>query len=136
VPKVDFGISAGILAASYGAIGAAQLAKVLATPLPEFAEGGYTKKGGKYEPAGIVHAGEYVIPKFMVDNNNFAPLINYLETSRKRGYATGGMVENKSNINNIINNTQTIQQPKIVVSVESIDSVKNDVIRAQSLATL
>lgn len=28
-----------------------------------FAEGGYTGDGGKYEPAGIVHKGEYVMPK-------------------------------------------------------------------------
>jgi len=27
-----------------------------------FAEGGYTGSGGKYEPAGVVHKGEYVIP--------------------------------------------------------------------------
>jgi hypothetical protein len=27
-----------------------------------FAEGGYTGEGGKYQPAGIVHAGEYVMP--------------------------------------------------------------------------
>ena len=28
-----------------------------------YAQGGYTGRGGKYEPAGIVHKGEYVIPK-------------------------------------------------------------------------
>lgn len=28
-----------------------------------FAEGGYTGDGGKYEPAGIVHKGEYVVPQ-------------------------------------------------------------------------
>jgi hypothetical protein len=31
-----------------------------------FAEGGYTGEGGKYEPAGIVHAGEYVMPQSSV----------------------------------------------------------------------
>lgn len=31
-----------------------------------FAEGGYTGDGGKYQPAGIVHAGEYVMPAHVV----------------------------------------------------------------------
>lgn len=31
-----------------------------------FAEGGYTGDGGKYQPAGIVHKGEYVVPKELV----------------------------------------------------------------------
>jgi len=33
------------------------------SPIPGFATGGYTGRGGKYEPAGVVHRGEYVIPK-------------------------------------------------------------------------
>jgi len=32
-------------------------------PMRAFAEGGYTGHGGKYEPAGIVHKGEYVVNK-------------------------------------------------------------------------
>jgi tape measure domain-containing protein len=39
VPMADFGISAGILTAIVSALGAAQLAAVLATPIPQFAEG-------------------------------------------------------------------------------------------------
>ena len=35
-------------------------AKVVAQNVAGFAEGGYTGPGGKYDPAGIVHAGEYV----------------------------------------------------------------------------
>jgi hypothetical protein len=33
-----------------------------------FAEGGYTGHGGKYEPAGIVHRGEFVMPASTVKN--------------------------------------------------------------------
>ncbi len=33
-----------------------------------YAEGGYTGPGGKYEPAGIVHRGEYVINRDILDN--------------------------------------------------------------------
>lgn len=41
--------------------------------LPRFANGGFTGNGGKYEPAGIVDAGEYVIPKEGVDQNTGLP---------------------------------------------------------------
>lgn len=39
VPKFDFGISAGVLTGIVAALGAAQLATVLATPIPAFAKG-------------------------------------------------------------------------------------------------
>lgn len=38
-----------------------------------WAEGGFTGRGGKYEPAGIVHRGEYVVPKEQVDQNTGLP---------------------------------------------------------------
>lgn len=41
--------------------------------LPRFASGGYTGRGGKYEPAGIVHAGEYVLPKEQVNQATGMP---------------------------------------------------------------
>lgn len=46
------------------------------------AEGGYTGPGGKYEPAGIVHRGEYVIPQEGVNNPNLVPFINMFEQAR------------------------------------------------------
>lgn len=55
-----------------------------------FSSGGYTGDGGKYEPKGIVHGGEYVIPKWMVQKS--PALIGSLESTRKRGYADGGLV--------------------------------------------
>ena len=39
VPKVDYGVSAGLLAGAYAAIGAVQLANVLAAPLPKYEKG-------------------------------------------------------------------------------------------------
>lgn len=42
-------------------------------PVPQFAEGGFTGRGGKYEPAGIVHKGEYVVPKEYVDQSTGLP---------------------------------------------------------------
>lgn len=42
-------------------------------PVPQFANGGFTGRGGKYEPAGIVHKGEYVVPKQYVDQSTGLP---------------------------------------------------------------
>jgi len=56
--------------------------------LSGFDTGGYTGLGGVFEPAGIVHKGEYVIPKWMVNNN--PDLIGSLESQRLRGYDSGG----------------------------------------------
>lgn len=49
----------------------------------EYANGGYTRKGNRLTPAGIVHAGEWVAPKTMVDNPTTAPIIRQLETIRQ-----------------------------------------------------
>jgi len=51
-------------------------------------EGGFTGAGGKYEPAGIVHRGEYV-----VNAENTRRLgLSFLERLNRRGYADGGFV--------------------------------------------
>lgn len=52
-----------------------------------FAGGGYTGQGGQYEPAGVVHKGEYVVPKSVVDKVG----VKNLERSLG-GYASGGLV--------------------------------------------
>jgi hypothetical protein len=41
--------------------------------------GGFTGQGGKYEPAGIVHRGEYVIPKEGVDQQTKLPKPEYMK---------------------------------------------------------
>lgn len=41
--------------------------------VPSFATGGYTGQGGKYEEAGVVHRGEYVLPKEMVNQSTGLP---------------------------------------------------------------
>jgi hypothetical protein len=48
--------------------------------------GGYTPYGGQYEPVGVVHGGEYVVPKKMVEDQKYSGTINYLESQRVRGY--------------------------------------------------
>lgn len=55
-----------------------------------FATGGYTGDGGKYQPAGIVHRGEYVITKEATARlgRGYLDYLNY----GKRGFANGGGV--------------------------------------------
>lgn len=53
--------------------------------------GGYTGPGGKYEPAGIVHKGEYVFSQDSV-NRIGLPFLNALGRSTGSGYANGGPV--------------------------------------------
>jgi hypothetical protein len=57
---------------------------------PGFAEGGYTGPGGKYEPAGIVHRGEFVFDQATTSRNR-----GLFEAIHKgmAGYANGGYVQ-------------------------------------------
>lgn len=60
-----------------------------------FAEGGYTGPGGKYTPAGVVHAGEYVTQKSSTarlqrEHPGALDFIN--RTGRLPGFADGGLV--------------------------------------------
>lgn len=51
-----------------------------------WADGGYTGNGGKYEPAGVVHKGEYVFDAESVKR------IGIPNLQRLQGYASGGLV--------------------------------------------
>ncbi|HBV2935726.1 TPA: phage tail tape measure protein, partial [Escherichia coli] len=52
-----------------------------------FATGGFTGTGGKYEPAGIVHRGEFVFTKEATSRIGVGNLYRLM-----RGYAEGGYV--------------------------------------------
>jgi lambda family phage tail tape measure protein len=52
-----------------------------------FATGGYTGNGGKYEPAGVVHKGEYVFTKEQTARLGVGNLPRLA-----KGYANGGLV--------------------------------------------
>lgn len=59
VPKVDFGISAGLMTAFVSTLGAAQIASVLASPIPKYKEGGEIDR----EHVGMINDGlfkEYI----------------------------------------------------------------------------
>jgi hypothetical protein len=111
-----------------GASGAVQTATIASQPIPQFATGGFTGEGGKYEPAGIVHKGEYVVPSEIVKNPNYSGVIASLENARLKGYSNGGMV------------TQDVDKqfdiPPVFVSVQDINDSQNRVNVAKARATL
>lgn len=90
-----------------------------------FADGGYTGHGGKYEPAGIVHRGEYVVPQNVNYHPAAQPHIAALESMRK-GYADGGFVANTNmepTRNALMMANMLKNQPAPVVSVVEINRV-------------
>jgi hypothetical protein len=109
------------------------------------AEGGYTGDGGKYEMAGIVHRGEYVIPQEGVNNPGLFPLIQAVEGARRnktlptldlrpetvgiietsrRSYASGGFVSSSS-FPSSIEQTQPKEEsflPKLVSAIDRLNT--------------
>lgn len=62
----------------------------------QFAEGGWTGPGGKYDAVGVVHADEYVTPKHIVNSPAAQPYLNALESMRLGDYYDGGFVTNQN----------------------------------------
>ncbi|WP_236789656.1 transglycosylase SLT domain-containing protein [Amycolatopsis sp. GM8] len=70
-----------------------------------FSSGGYTGDGGKYEPAGVVHRGEWVVPQEQV-NAATMPLLQGINAGKIRGgdgaalpgYAAGGLVDQTTSL--------------------------------------
>jgi lambda family phage tail tape measure protein len=93
----------GLLGSAVGAFGGIGAQASVASALPgdsldnlfrltsnfaKFDGGGYTGPGGKYDPAGIVHAGEYV---FTAESTKSLG-VDFLNRLNRRGYADGGYV--------------------------------------------
>lgn len=107
VPTVASPALGAIYAGLAVAQGLANLAKINGV---EFAEGGQTGPGGKYQPAGIVHKGEYVVPQKVNYSPAAQPHIAALERMRTMpGYADGGFVANA--------NTQPVQSALIISNI-------------------
>ena len=86
IPIVGF-IMAPIAAAMAVAAGAIQIATLKkerdAALAQGYATGGYTRPGGKYEPAGIVHAGEWVASQELLANPTAAATIAALDEAQR-----------------------------------------------------
>lgn len=57
--------------------------------IPQYDRGGYTGDGGKFEPKGVVHGGEFVFTKEATNRIGIDNLYKMM-----RGYADGGVVSN------------------------------------------
>lgn len=57
--------------------------------IPQYDRGGYTGDGGKFEPKGVVHGGEFVFTKEATNRIGIDNLYQMM-----RGYADGGLVSN------------------------------------------
>ena len=78
-------------AASSGATGAMGMSTSWSSYLPGKSSGGYTGDGGKYDQAGVVHRGEFVMTKEATQRIGVGNLYAMM-----RGYADGGLVGNKA----------------------------------------
>ena len=78
-------IAGAIAAVILGATGAVQLgiANAQRQKIKGFSEGGYTGQGGKYEPAGVVHKDEYVVPQEGLKNPKIRQVIDIIEIARR-----------------------------------------------------
>lgn len=79
-------------------------------PVRGYADGGYTGDGGKYQPAGIVHAGEFVMSKEATNRIGVGTLNRML-----KGYAAGGYVGSNAaggggNVSVVVNNNSSNAQ--------------------------
>lgn len=82
---------AGISTALNNILGVNSPARRVVRSLTGFAEGGYTGAGGKYEVAGIVHRGEYVVPKEQVNQSTGIP---YWMTQAPKFFSGGNTTGN------------------------------------------
>ncbi len=78
-----------------------------------FSEGGFTGRGGKHEPAGIVHRGEYVLPADVVRRVGVANL-----EALRHGYANGGLVGRVPASGGASIGSSVVVAPEISVTVE------------------
>lgn len=78
-----------------------------------FADGGYTGDGGKYEIAGVVHKGEYVIPQSVL-NTLKASMPNVLPTIE-------AMRTGRSVVHNSVNNSRSINLQSPIYIEKPID---------------
>lgn len=83
----------------------------------KFDTGGYTGPGGKYQPAGIVHAGEVVWSQEDVARFGGVAAVEAIRPTAIKGYSTGGPV-------NPYETRQNSQAPIISNSLSAIDRLE------------
>lgn len=92
---------AGLVSGSEAVYAQRRIAEIAASlKNGSYASGGYTGPGGRLEPAGIVHRGEYVVPKKDVNQRTGLPYADAMGRLQRGasgpGYAGGGFVRGGS----------------------------------------
>ncbi|WP_426817930.1 phage tail tape measure protein [Winslowiella sp. 2C04] len=105
--------------AAAGASGAAagSGAMGLPTSYSGYDGGGFTGSGGKYEPAGVVHKGEFVFTKEATDRIGVSNLYSMM-----RGYANGGIVAGAAGIGAFSSGVNTASgggAPQVYITIDS-----------------
>ncbi len=120
--------------------------------LSGFSEGGYTGDGDRYEVAGIVHRGEYVVPKPIMGNPRVIDAVGTIEAIRRSrghftaepqqsslpGYANGGYVTAPVNIDTSeLNSTvgelkDAIKNIKAYVVFKDLEKASETITRARN----
>lgn len=85
-----------------------------------FATGGFTGAGPKNQVAGLVHKGEWVAPKWMVQA--MRPMFGQLESLRSKGFVSGGFTSPQQVTNNtpITMNNQIYEQLDFMVAAKGL----------------
>lgn len=136
VPTVASPALGVVFAAAAVAQGLANIARINGI---EFAEGGWTGPGRKWDVAGVVHADEYVVPKHIVNNPVGRQHVSALEQMRLAPYADGGMVTRS--ISNPINQNMEIANalknlPPIYASWKEFNQVDRRMKAKQSISKI
>ncbi|MGH8388159.1 MAG: phage tail tape measure protein [Pseudomonas sp.] len=109
--------SAGATSSSLGASAAGYSSKF------GFSDGGYTGDGGKYEPKGVVHGGEVVIRKEVVQQPGMR---DYLERINKHGYADGGYVGSAAPTSSVTQNSSAQSAAPVIHQSFSFQGTPDD----------
>lgn len=140
------GLMTGIIAGTT----AAQISKI---SNQQFSSGGYTSPGGKYEPAGIVHKGEFVASQEAVRNSTIKPVLDMIDFAQRngttatlnlpasmvsdmtaqRGFASGGYTSDVSSPKqNIVQSTDPELKAIMIAQTQLLSKINSDGIKAQT----
>lgn len=89
-------------------------------------EGGYTGDGGRYEVAGAVHRGEYVVPVPEMKNKRVFNMVKVIESIRRQrtvanplpGYSEGGHVQDQS--------ANQVNCPELIKAAERLEKASEN----------
>lgn len=96
-------------------------AERVVNPSSGYSEGGHTGDGGRYEVAGVVHRGEYVVPMPEMKNKRVFNMVKVIESIRRQrtganplpGYSEGGRVQDRT--------TNQVNCPELLKAAERLE---------------